>query len=84
MPKGLISGKFNKEIRMKRFRSSFMSCREYSKKSASFLCLKMGTRTLFSTFQTLDDGVSKNIEANHCKFIRGNKKGPPDKSAKFH
>ena len=39
---------------------------------------------VFSTFQTLDDGISKNIPGNPCGFIRGNKKGPLNKCAKFH
>ena len=35
----------------------------------------------FSTFQTLDYRISKNIPANPCEFIRDNKKGPLNKCA---
>ena len=42
----------------------------------------MGTRPhfrVFSTFQTLDYRISKNVQANRCGFIRDNKKGPVNK-----
>ena len=55
-------------------------------KSASFSCLDMGMRPLFvfSTFQTLDYRISKNVQANSCGFIPDNKKRPLNKCAKFH
>ena len=34
------------------------------------------TFSCFSTFQTMDYRISKNVEANLCGFIRDNKKGP--------
>ena len=45
-------------------------------KSARFSCLDMGTRSLFvfSTFQSLDYGTSKNNQANPYGCIRENKK----------
>ena len=55
-------------------------------KSASFSCFDMGTRPLFrifSTFQTLDYRISKNIQANPCGFILDNKKGPLSKVPSF-
>ena len=44
MPKGLISGKFNERIRMKRFWSCLKSIRN---KSTRFSCLDIATRPLF-------------------------------------
>ena len=36
---------------------------------------------MFSTFQTLDYRIFKNIQANLCRFIRDNKQGPLNKCA---
>ena len=42
------------------------------------------TFSCFSTFQILDYSISKNAHTNPYGFIRDNKKGLPDKFAKFH
>ena len=39
---------------------------------------------VFSTFQTLDYRIFKNIQANLCGFILDNKQGPLNKYANFH
>ena len=86
MPKGLISGTFNEGMRMKRFGNVSSLARNTRNKSKSFSFLDMETRPLFmfSTFQIFDYRISKNIQANPCVFKCDNKKGPPNKRAKFH
>ena len=38
----------------------------------------------FFTFEILDSSVSKDIQANPCRFIPGNKKGSVNKYVRFH
>ena len=61
--------------------------REYQEQIRKFFLSSTGERghfSCFSTFQSLDYKLSKNVKANSCGFILHNKKGPLNKCAKFH
>ena len=76
MTESLSSGTFNEGIRTKRFWSCFKSVGNVRIKSARFPASTWEQgHFLFSTFQTFNYSISKNIQANPCGFIRDNKKG---------
>ena len=70
MPKGLIAGKFNERIRLKRVWSCLGLEGNTRNKSASFFCLDMGTRLflrillLLNLWITVSPKIFKQILAN--------------------
>ena len=87
MPEGHISGMPYEGLQMKRFWSCFKSGKHCQEKIRKIFLPRHGneaTFAYFSTFQTLDYSISKNIQTIPCGFIRHHKIGPLNKCAKFH